>query len=125
MALEGSLEATTVADVTWFPQPGPAMPLFCLCSHPSQKLWLTILQLKGEFHSLKPNLNLAKKTWSKADQTYQSLGLASTILTGSKSLNKYQLQEISDIAGEVFQVSDGAKVKQNPEHVLEPPKAEE
>lgn len=74
----------------------------------------------SRFHSFKPNLNLAKKTQSNADQAYQSLGLAFTFHAGSKNLNKYQLLEISDIAGEVFQVAGGTEVNQNPVHMLEP-----
>jgi len=46
--------------------------------------------------------------------------LAFTFLAGSKSLNKYQLLEISDIAGEVFQLAGGAEVNQNAVHILEP-----
>lgn len=77
-------------------------------------------EVNSRFHSSKPNLNLARKARSNADQAYQSLQLASTFLAGSKSLNKYQLLEISDTAGEVSQVAGGAEVNQNPLHMLEP-----
>lgn len=53
-------------------------------------------------------------TWltqhSNADRAYQSLALAFTFHVSSKSLNKYKLLEISDIAGQVFQVAGGAEV---------------
>lgn len=64
----------------------------------------------SRFYSFKPNLYLAKKTQSNADQAYQSLALAFTFHVSSKSFNKYKLLEISDIAGEVFQVAGGAEV---------------
>lgn len=62
------------------------------------------------FHSFKPNLNLANTTQSNADRAYQSLALAFTFHVSSKSFNKYKLLEISDIAGQVFQVAGGAEV---------------
>lgn len=74
----------------------------------------------SRFHSFKPNLNLAKQAHSNADRAYQSLELAFTFLAGSKSLNKYQLLEISNTAGKVFQVAGGIEVNQNPVHMLEP-----
>lgn len=88
--------------------PARSCSQLCCCSEENSRL-----------HSFKPNLNLAKKTRSNADRAYQSLGLAFTFHAGSKSLNKYQLLEISDIAGEVFQVAGGAEVNQNPVHVME------
>jgi len=108
---------------TWLSWPGPAVPLFFISAiNPARSCGQPCCcsEEDSRFCSFKPNLNLAKKTRSDVDWAYQSLGLALTFHAGSKNLNKYQLPEISDIAGKVFQVSGGAEVKQNPVHTLEP-----